>query len=534
MKIRSVVFAAAMIAAATTSVRAEISDPVRLASGEISGLRANADGIRVFKGIPFAAPPVGDLRWKAPQPVAKWNGVRKADKFGDVCIQPPGKGRLNIAVDVPGSPKMGEDCLYLNVWTGAKKASEKRPVMVWIYGGAFTEGAGSIGLYNGNVLAKKGAVVVTLNYRLGPFGFFAHPALSKESPHHVSGNYGIMDMIAALHWVQNNIAAFGGDPNNVTVFGQSAGAMAISALVGSPLAHGLFHRAISESGNWMGLRMGAMAPFAPAEAAGLKKAEAAGLKTLADMRALSPEQVTAKLGGRGLGGGMIADGYVFPKDLNKIFANGKQNAVDVLVGSNAHESFFPGGPKAAQFKAQLKHRWGGLTDAVLKEYPATTDAQAAASSSQMFSDEVTWLMRLYATDQLKTGKKAYVFSFAYEPPSPPGKQAMPTHASEIPYVFDNLGQPHLFPDASSPELAAKSKVAEKLADTMSSYWVNFARTGNPNGNGLPQWPAYTGMDTGRAMILNAKVHAEKAPPTAKLDLYSALYKKDMAGNASGK
>jgi len=534
MKRLSVVVAAAMLAAATASAHAEISDPVQVDSGKISGIPANPDGIRVFKGIPFGAPPVGDLRWKEPQPVAKWGGVYKADHFRDVCIQPPGQGRQNIAVDVPGSPKMSEDCLYLNVWTGAAKASEKRPVMVWIYGGAFTEGAGSIGLYDGDVLAKKGAVVVTLNYRLGPFGFFAHPALAAESPHHTSGNYGITDMLAALHWVQKNIAAFGGDPDNVTVFGQSAGAMAISALVGSPRSKGLFHRAISESGNWMGLRMGAMAPYAPAEAAGLKKAEAAGAKSLADLRAMSAEEVTAKLGGRGLGGGMVADGYIFPKDLNKVFSTGQQNAVDVLVGSNAHESFFPGGPKAEQFKAQLKPRWGDLTPAVLKVYPAGTDAEAAASSAAMFSDEVTWLMRLYASDQLKLGKKAYVFSFAYNPPSPPGKQAFPTHAAEIPYVFDNLGQPHLFPDMSSPELAAKSAEARKLADTMSSYWVNFAKTGNPNGDGLPNWPAYTGIDTGKAMILDAKTMAEKKPDTAMLDLYTKLYNRETAGNASGK
>jgi para-nitrobenzyl esterase len=309
--------------------------------------------------------------------------------------------------------------------------------------------------------------------------------------------------------------------------------MAISALVGSPRAKGLFHRAISESGNWMGLRMGAMAPYAPAEAAGLKKAEAAGATSLKDLRAMSAEDVTAKLGGRGPAG-MIADGYIFPKDLNKVFADGKQNAVDVLVGSNAHESFFPGGPKAKQFKAQIQHRWGDLTPAVLKVYPAATDAEAAASSSAMFSDEVTWLMRLYASDQLKLGKKAYVFSFAYNPPSPQDKQAHPTHAAEIPYVFDNIGKPRLFPDMSSPELAAKSPVAQKLGDEMSSYWVNFARTGNPNGKGLPKWPAYTGMETGKAMILDAKTMAEKKPDTAMLDLYTRLFNKESSGNASGK
>jgi para-nitrobenzyl esterase len=207
----------------------------------------------------------------------------------------------------------------------------------------------------------------------------------------------------------------------------------------------------------------------------------------------------------------------------------------VLVGSNAHESFFPGGPKADALKAQIEKRWGDDANAAMKVYPAGTDEEAVKSSMAMFSDEVTWLMRLYASDQAKIGKKAYVYVFAYDPPSPPEKQAWPTHAAEIPYVFDNLAQPRLFPDSSSPELAAKSEVAQTVADTLSSYWVNFARTGNPNSKGLPAWRAYTtDIDTGRAMVLNAKTMAEKAPDTAMLDLYTTLYKKEMAGNASGR
>ena len=288
----SSLLAAGVLVAAST-VTAAIPEPVRLDSGLLSGSTASSAGVRVFKGIPFAAPPVGELRWQAPQPVAKWDGARSAAAFGDICIQPPGQNRLNIAV-LSDSPPMSEDCLYLNVWTGAAAASERRPVMVYFFGGAFTEGAGSVPLYDGDALAQKGAVVVTMNYRLGPYGFFVHPALTAESTRHASGNYGLMDMLASLRWVKDNIAAFGGDPANVTVFGQSAGAMAIASLVASPEAAGLFQRAISQSGAWMGLGMSpGMRTRAQAEEVGLKAAADAGVTNIAQLRAMSTDDVTA-------------------------------------------------------------------------------------------------------------------------------------------------------------------------------------------------------------------------------------------------
>src|SRR5712691_7887902 len=235
---------------------AAISDPVQTDSGRVSGVTLNS-GVRAFKGIPFAAPPVGALRWKEPQPPARWDGVRKADTFANVCVQPSQPKRVpnNVAVDLPDSPKMSEDCLFLNVWTAANRANARLPVMVWIYGGAYTEGAGSSPHNDEETLARKGVVLVTFNYRLGPFGFFSHPELTKESGHNASGNYAVMDALAALAWVQRNIAAFGGDPANVTIFGESAGASLSAGLVGSPAAKGLFRRAISESGAWMGLSM---------------------------------------------------------------------------------------------------------------------------------------------------------------------------------------------------------------------------------------------------------------------------------------
>src|SRR5213593_197639 len=255
--IKRVMFAATL-AFVAGGFRAIVQEPVKTDAGLLSGTSAAAPGVRVFKGVPFAAPPVGALRWRAPQPVAKWTGVRKADTFGDVCVQPKGIGRLNVSVDLPDSPAASEDCLYLNVWTAARSPSERRPVMFWIFGGAYTEGAGSRPHNDGEALARQGAVVVTFNYRLGPFGFYSHPELTKESEHHASGNQALMDTIAALKWVQANIAAFGGDARNVTIFGQSAGAAIAAGLVGSPHATGLFLRAISESGAWMGLAVAAM------------------------------------------------------------------------------------------------------------------------------------------------------------------------------------------------------------------------------------------------------------------------------------
>src|SRR5262245_2588494 len=271
--------------------------PVRTDVGLIAAAANSPEGIRVFRGIPFGAPPVGALRWKPTQPPARWDGVRKADEFGPVCAQPKGVGRLNVSVDMPDSPKADEDCLYLNVWTGATRAGERRPVMVWIFGGAYTEGAVASLHNDGEAPAGKGVVTVTFNYRLGPFGFFSHPDLDKESGHNASGNQAVWDCIAALRWVQKNIAAFGGDPANVTIFGESAGSALSAGLVGSPEAKGLFRRAISESGAWMGLSMAPMRKGGPAFAPptpgqrgggrGRPEPSALASKPIAELRAMS-------------------------------------------------------------------------------------------------------------------------------------------------------------------------------------------------------------------------------------------------------
>lgn len=520
-------FVAALVAlGACASLIAASSDPVRIDAGLIAPAANSPDRIRVFRGIPFGAPPVGPLRWKAPQPVARWDGVRKADAFGPVCVQPKGNGRLNVSVDMPDSPPVSEDCLYLNVWTGATRRNERRPVMVWIFGGAYTEGAGSSRHNDGEALARKGVVVVTFNYRLGPFGFFSHPELDRESGRNASGNQAVWDCIAALKWVQANIAAFGGDPANVTIFGESAGAALSAGLVGSPQAKGLFRRAVSESGAWMGLSMAKMRSRESAENPGTGR-DAMPMMTLplAELRAKSTEDITKNF----RGAGMIVDGWAIPEDESITFMNGKQNAVDVLVGSNKDEgSFILRGPTAEQWATRVRGRWGDLAEAYLKLYPAGSDEEAAKSSEHAFSDEMAWEMRRYAQAQAAIGKKAYLYYFTHEPPPEPGKPNLrAVHTAEIPYVFNNLKAVRVFPDTSSPELTSASESERKLADTISSYWVNFAKSGDPNGKGLAPWPQFKDRVSGRAMVLGDTQQPETTPNSAKLELYDQLYARQL-------
>jgi para-nitrobenzyl esterase len=511
---------------ACASLMAASSDPVRTDAGLIAPAANSPAGIRVFRGIPFGAPPQGPLRFRVPQPVAHWEGVRKADAFGPVCVQPKGNGRLNVSVDMPDSPSASEDCLYLNVWTGATRASERRPVMVWIFGGAYTEGAGSSRHNDGEALARKGVVVVTFNYRLGPFGFFSHPDLDRESGHNASGNQAVWDCIAALKWVQTNIAAFGGDPANVTIFGESAGAALSAGLVGSPQAKGLFRRAISQSGAWMGLSMAKMRSRESAESPGTgRDAMPMAALPISELRAKSTEDITKNL----RGAGMIVDGWAVPEDESITFMNGKQNPVDILVGSNKDEgSFILRGPSAEQWITRVRGRWGDLADAYLKLYPAKSDDEAAKSSEQAFSDEMAWEMRRYAQAQSAIGKKTYLYYFTHEPPPEPGTPNLrAVHTAEIPYVFNNLQAVRVFPDTSSPELTSASEADRKLADVISSYWVNFAKNGDPNGKGLAQWPQYKDRASGRAMVLGDTQQPETAADSAKLELYDQLYARQL-------
>jgi len=425
---------------------------------------------------------------------------------------------------------MSEDCLYLNVWTKAASAKAKLPVMLWIYGGAYTEGAGSSPYNSGEFLAQKDVVVVTLNYRLGPFGFFSHPGLTKESGHTGSGNQGLADVIAALKWTKQNIAAFGGNPANVTIFGQSAGAAMSAGLVGSPEAKGLFQRAISESGAWMGLSLNRMQPYATAEQRAVEQTEKIGAKTLAEARAKSTDDITKGV----RGAGMIIDGWIVPEDESITFAQGRQNGVDVLVGSNKDEGTFATalggrGTTAAQWTQRVKAQFGDLADEALKIYPAASDAEAAKSSERAFRDNLAWHMRLYAERQAKIGRKAWLYYFTHEGPVDPGVPRLrATHDSEVAYVFGTLSAPRLYPDNTSPTLASQSAPDRALADEMMTYWTNFARTGNPNGKGVPAWPQFKDDATGTPMILGEQPPASEIPNAEIFALYDKLYAKQMA------
>jgi len=488
---------------------AAINDPVKLDTGLISGLPGKDAEVRVYKGIPFAAPPVGELRWRAPRPAGHWDGIRKADEFGAICMQQAaGRGP---------APNMSEDCLFLNVWTAAKSAGDRRPVMVWLHPGGYTSGSGSSPAYDGENLAKKGVVLVTVNYRLGIFGFFSHPELTKESDRHASGNYAFMDQIAALQWVQKNIAAFGGDPKRVTIFGDSAGAASLSNLMGSPLAKGLFQRAIAESGGWLGLSVNPMRKLADAEQAGMKTAESLGAKSLAELRAKPAADVLKA----GRGGGPVIDGWVLPEDVGTVFAEGKQNDVPLLVGSNKDEgTFFIQPAGAERFIEQSRRRFGDLADTFFKLYPADSDEQANASQLAAFRDELGFVMRNWARLETKTGKsKAFLYYFTHEPPtaqgSPRGGRGTgATHGAEAQYVFENLL-------GNRPWTA----LDHQLADTVSSYWVNFATHGDPNGKGLPPWPAYDAKKNDRAMVLGDQVEIGPEPNQSQLAFYEALYEK---------
>src|SRR5215510_7291041 len=371
----------ALLLLTATAASASISDPVRVEQGLLSGKTSTHPEVRIYRDIPYAAPPVGDLRWKAPQPPAHWQGVRQAAESSHACLQVPYPAAA--ALYQAKLPPLSEDCLYLNIWTAAKSANDRLPVMFWIHGGGFTRGSGTGIAYDGEILARKGAVVVTINYRLGVFGFFAHPGLTAESEHHASGNYGLLDQIAALQWVKKNIAAFGGDPGRVTIFGESAGSWAVNALMASPLARGLFHRAIGESGGLFS----PMEVLADAEKTGeklaisLKANQGTPKDVVKALRAIPAEDVL-KATDHDIARAIV-DGFVLPQRVSEIFAQGRQNDVPLLVGNNADEGITlvpqAANMKATSYTAGAQMRYGALASEFLKLYPATSDEQTVKS-----------------------------------------------------------------------------------------------------------------------------------------------------------
>jgi len=498
--------------------------PLRIDSGPISGQRVGADGkIRAYKGIPFAAPPVGERRWQPPQPVAPWSLVRECREFGPVCPQAPyPAGSVYVQPPQPQS----EDCLFLNVWTGATDPQERRPVMVWIHGGALTRGSGSLAPYDGEALARRGVVLVTINYRLGPFGYLAHPALSRESKQHSSGNYGVLDQIAALQWVQRNIAAFGGDPARVTIFGESAGSWSVCALLATPLSKGLFHRAIGQSGGCFAPmpHLSESRPDAPsAESAGQGFAKLLGLDQLEDplpaMRDKSADEILAAASKDPAQARVRAcvDGWVFPLEISRIYSEGKQHAVPVIVGSNADEGTTLVGALAptsrTAFVASSQRKFGDQTERFLRIYPVADDAAARDAFLHSARDEwFTWEMRTWATKMATVQAPAYLYYFTHVPPRADADKYSAYHAAEIVYVFDNLSK-------TPWQLAPADR---QLADTMSAAWVRFAATGNPNGGTLPVWPAYEAQSQGY-LEFGDTVKAGRELLKAECDFFDAYF-----------
>jgi para-nitrobenzyl esterase len=509
---------AAVALLVVSSASAQVRE-VDVAGGRIAGVVAN--DIVSFKGIPFAAPPVGPLRWKAPEPVKPWTGVKQAAAFGPSCMQDPMFARLFGA-----PPEMSEDCLYLNVWTPAKAAGDALPVMVWIYGGGFAGGQTSIAGYDGTRLAEKGAVLVSVAYRVGPFGFLAHAELSRESGKG-SGNYGLQDQIAGLRWVKANIAKFGGDPARVTIFGESAGGIAVSMLAASPTAKGLFQRAISESGGNFGPPRFAMEggqnvpPLKVAEASGRAFLAKLNAKDIAAARELSAEKVQAAVG-PGLEGGFwpVFDGDVLPGDQYELYKEGHFNDTPVLIGTNSDEGalFARPGMTPALFESLIREGYGKHADPILAAYPHATDADAAKSGKDIFRDTAfAWPTWAWAMLQAQKGTgKAYVYYFDHRTPQSPNGA---NHGAEIGYVFRNLGNM-----GSGPLGAGGTPRPEDhaLSDLMSSYWVNFAKNGDPNGPGLPAWPAFS-TTAQTAMHFDGKSSARPVPNMSQLKALDAYY-----------
>ena len=489
-----------------TTAAAQIREAA-VTGGRVSGVVM--DGVTAFKGIPFAAPPVGDLRWKPPQPVRSWTGVKTATSFAPSCVQDV------TFVKLFGAPEaVGEDCLYLNVWTPVKSVNERLPVMVWIYGGAFVGGMTSIPAYDGTALAQQGVVVVSVSYRLGVFGFLAHPELTKESGKG-SGNYGLQDQIAGLRWVKDNITRFGGDPNRVTIFGESAGGISVSMLAASPAAKGLFHRGISESGGNFGPARtanegGATVPsLKVAEATGQAFLKRLGVADIAAARQLSADKIQGAMSGGLLGGGFwpVFDGDVLPGDQSELYQAKHFNDTPILIGTNSDEgiTFVPGMTQPAAFEAAIRAAYGAKADTILAAYPHATVAEATQSARNIFRDATfAWHTWAWAVLESKRGAhKAYVYYFDHRTPLSPNGAG---HAAEIPYVFRTLGKftgPAALVGATRPEDRA-------MSDLMSSYFVNFAKTGDPNGPGLPPWPAFT-ESSQTVMHFDAKSSARPAP-----------------------
>jgi para-nitrobenzyl esterase len=506
---------------AALAIAAEAPPTVQIDSGRLTGIRDGATGLDEFKGIPYAAPPVGTLRWRPPQPAAAWSGVRKADRFGPRCMQRPLFGDM-----VFRSNGMSEDCLYLNVWRPAGAENRQLPVLVYFYGGGFLAGDGSEFRYDGASLAQRGIVVVTVNYRLDVFGFLALPALAAESPQHATGNYGLLDQVAALRWVHRNIAAFGGNPDAVTIGGESAGSMSVSALMASPLSKGLMQRAIGESGAVLANL--APQPRADAERQGEAFRRHAGADSLAQLRAMPAGKLLAACGDKGVPDfGLDIDGWLLPRAPAAIYEAGEQAHIPLLVGSNSGEGSYTNlldgkTPTPANYRAVVTQQFGKHADEALKLYPGRNEAEVKASGTALAGDEFialsTWRwMHL----QRSTGDApVYYYYFAKARPAKrdgsAGPDAGAVHSGEIEYALGNLATNRVY---------AWTDQDYKTSATMEGYFANFIKTGNPNGPGLPHWPAAAPKDGGLLrQVIDAHSHTVVDRNAARFEFLQRTYR----------
>ena len=486
------------------------ADLVQTANGTVEGRGVQPSGVRIFRGIPFAQPPIGDLRWREPQPVDNWKGVRKAVDFGPRCMQ----HRLFNDM-IFRSNGMSEDCLYLNVWTSAKSDRERLPVLVYFYGGGFVTGDGSELRYDGESMAAKGIVVVTVNYRVGVFGFLAHPELTKESAHLASGNYGFLDQNAALQWVQKNITNFGGDPKRVTIAGESAGSISVSAHLASPLSKNLIAGAIGESGAMTGSL--SATPHAKAEEAGSKLAARFNAQSIAALRAISSQEmldVASEGGWNSLGRfPPTIDGYFLTEAPATIYQAGKQARVPLLVGWNSQEQSWTGlfaitPPTVENYKKILAREFGARGEEIFKLYPATTTEEVMQVATDFTSDR--WMGHSTWKWADLHAKSAPVYRYFYAHPRPVrrGEGTPPAlgavHSAEIEYAMGNLGlMKDVYPWTEADYI---------VSNAIQSYFANFIKKGNPNGEGLPEWPVIT---TGRFMRIDLETRVEQDTKRAR-------------------
>ena len=545
MRIRSIVLALGLSVsvsgcgagdAATQQIEDALTPIVATSLGILDGEFVDTtNDTLVFRGVRYAEPPVGEARWHPPQPAASWDGARSATEFGPACWQ-----RLTpeTSVYTRGELDRSEDCLFLNIWTSADHAADALPVMVWFHGGGHTGGWGSAKIFDGTALSRKGVVLVTINYRLGPFGFLAHPALTAESPDGSSGNYGLLDKIAALEWVRDNIAAVGGNPNNVTIFGQSAGSWSVCALQASPLANGLFHKAIGHSGGCFDATRRSLSDpsgdttSGTAHHAGLAEAAKLGIEGEGPAAAAALRRVTAEdllEGANGLG--VIVDGWVLPRNPRDIFAAGEHNNVPVIVGAMADEgaSLYSSAIEAprSELESNLREEYGDLSDDLIAVYESEIGTSTRRAAQAISADRnFVWQMRTWARAVEDTQNDAYLYFFRHAPPVfrlylperaeieiPEGRRGYGAyHSGDLAYAFGNVGLVGL----------DWTEWDHQLSESISQYWVNFATTGDPNGSGLPVWPRYQ-RASDESLVFGDAIAPSAGVRKDKLDLFDRLH-----------